>query len=113
MPTVAASARKVPQSRIRELAEAAMKIEGVLKLYFGESSIPTPEYIRRAAAKALEEGYTFYTENAGLPGLRQDLAKYYRRVQDVDLDPRSEIVVTASGVQALNGTTRWRPNPGG
>ena len=112
MPTVASSALRVPQSRIRELADIAMKMDNVLKLYFGESNIPTPEYIKRAAAKALEEGYTFYTENAGLPGLRQDLADYYRRVQDVDLDPRSEIVVTASGVQALNVAIRCVLNPG-
>jgi aspartate/methionine/tyrosine aminotransferase len=112
MPTVASSALRVPRSRIRELADIAMKMEGVLKLYFGESNIPTPEYIKRAAARALEEGYTFYTENAGLPGLRQDLADYYRRVQDVDLDPRSEIVITASGVQALNVTIRSVLNPG-
>jgi aspartate/methionine/tyrosine aminotransferase len=112
MPSVASSALRVPQSRIRELADIAMKMDDVLKLYFGESNIPTPEYIKRAAAKALEEGYTFYTENAGLPGLRQDLADYYRRVQDVDLDPRTEIVVTASGVQALNVTIRCVLNPG-
>jgi aspartate/methionine/tyrosine aminotransferase len=112
MPTVASSALRVPQSRIRELADIAMKMDDVLKLYFGESNIPTPDYIKRAAARALEEGYTFYTENAGLPGLRQDLADYYRRVQDVDLDPRSEIVVTASGVQALNVTIRCVLNPG-
>jgi aspartate aminotransferase len=112
MPTVASSALKVPQSRIRELADIAMKMEGVLRLYFGESNIPTPEYIKHAATKALEEGYTFYTENAGLPGLRQDLANYYRRTQSVDLDPRSEIVVTASGVQALNVGIRCVLNPG-
>jgi aspartate/methionine/tyrosine aminotransferase len=112
MPTVASSALRVPQSRIRELADIAMKMDDVLKLYFGESNIPTPDYIKRAAARALEEGYTFYTENAGLPGLRQDLADYYRRVQDVDLDPRSEIVITASGVQALNVTIRCVLNPG-
>src|SRR4030042_3146996 len=104
MPTVASSALRVPQSRIRELADIAMKMDDVLKLYFGESNIPTPEYIKRAAAKALGEGYTFYTENAGLPGLRQDLADYYRRVQDVGRDPRCEIVVTASGGPALNVT---------
>jgi aspartate/methionine/tyrosine aminotransferase len=112
MPKVASSALLVPRSRIRELADIAMKMDNVLKLYFGESNVPTPEYIKRAATKALEEGYTFYTENAGLPGLRQDLADYYRRVQDVDLDPRSEIVVTASGVQALNVTIRCVLNPG-
>ena len=112
MPTLASSALQVPQSRIRELAEVAMKMDGVLKLYFGESNIPTPEYIKRAAAQALEEGYTFYTENAGLPGLRQDLAEYYRRLHGVALDPQSEIVVTASGVQALNVGLRCVLNPG-
>lgn len=89
-----------------------MRMDGVLKLYFGESNIPTPDYIKGAAAAALAEGYTFYTENAGLPGLRQDLAGYYRRLQGVTLDPRSEIVVTASGVQALNVGIRCLLDPG-
>jgi aspartate aminotransferase len=112
MPTIASSARQVPPSRIREIADAAMKMDGVLKLYFGESNLPTPEHIKRAAAQALDDGYTFYSENAGLPGLREDLAAYYRRIQTVELDPRSEIVVTASGVQALNVAIRCILNPG-
>jgi aspartate/methionine/tyrosine aminotransferase len=112
MPTIASSARQVPPSRIREIADAAMKMDGVLKLYFGESNLPTPEHIKRAAAQALDDGYTFYSENAGLPGLREDLAAYYRRLQTVELDPRSEIVVTASGVQALNVAIRCILNPG-
>jgi len=112
MPTVASSALQVPQSRIRELAEMAMKMEGVLRLYFGESNTPTPEYIKAAAVKALEEGYTFYTENAGLPGLRKDLAEYYRKVQGVEIDPLAEVVVTGSGVQALNVAIRCVLNPG-
>ena len=89
-----------------------MKMDGVLKLYFGESNVPTPDYIKRAASLALEEGYTFYTENAGLPGLRQDLAAYYRRLQGVEPDWQSEIVVTASGVQALNVGIRCVLDPG-
>jgi aspartate/methionine/tyrosine aminotransferase len=112
MPTIASSAQQVPQSRIRELADIAMKMKGVLRLYFGESSLPTPDYIKHAVSKALEEGYTFYTENAGLPGLRQDLADYYRRLHGVDLDPQSEVVVTGSGVQALNVGIRCVLDPG-
>jgi aspartate/methionine/tyrosine aminotransferase len=111
MPTIAASAQQVPHSRIRQIADAAMKMDGVLKLYFGESNVPTPEYIKQAASRALEEGYTYYSENAGLPGLRQDLATYYRRVHGVELDPHAEIVVTASGVQALNVGIRCLLNP--
>src|SRR5512135_286482 len=103
---VAPAAAAVPYSRIRELAEIAMSMEGVLKLYFGESSQPTPEYIRRAAQKAMADGYTFYTENAGLPSLRRALAEYYERIQKVNLEPEGEIVVTASGVQALHVAIR-------
>ena len=112
MPMIAASAQQVPYSRIREIAEAAMKMDGVLKLYFGESNVPTPAYIKRAASKALEEGYTYYSENAGLPGLRRDLAAYYHRIHGVALDPQTEIVVTASGVQALHVGIRCLLNPG-
>jgi aspartate/methionine/tyrosine aminotransferase len=111
-PQVAASALAVPHSRIRELAEVAMAMDGVLRLYFGESNLPTPDFIKRAATQALADGFTFYTENAGLPSLRRALADYYRRVQGVDIDPASRIVITASGVQALNVGIRCLLDPG-
>lgn len=110
--TLAASALRVPHSRIRELAEIAMGMDGVLKLYFGESNLPTPEYIKRAAQKAMADGFTFYTENAGLPSLRKALARYYQELQGVELDPAGEIVITASGVQALNVGIRCILDPG-
>ena len=106
------SAASVEPSRIRELAPIAMGMEGVLKLYFGESSTPTPEYIRRAAQKAMADGYLFYTENAGLPSLRRAIADSYQRLHGVALDPEREIVVTASGVQALNVSIRCVIDPG-
>ncbi len=111
-PAIAPSALRIPHSRIRELAEVAMGMEGVLKLYFGESSLPTPEYIKQAAHKAMADGFTFYTENAGLPSLRHALARYYQEMHEVALDPASEIVVTASGVQALNLAIRCVLDPG-
>ena len=112
MPSVAASVQTIPQSGIRKLAEIAMSMDGVLRLYFGESNLPTPDYIKRAAIRAMEDGYTFYTENAGLPSLRAAIAAHYRRLQGVALDPAREIVVTASGVQALNLGIRCALDPG-
>lgn len=112
MPQVASSVERVPHSRIRELAEVAMGMDGVLRLYFGESNLPTPAYIKRAAMDAMENGYTFYTENAGLLSLRRAIAESYRRLHDVELDPAGEIVVTASGVQALNVAIRCALDPG-
>jgi hypothetical protein len=112
MPQVASSVEHVPHSRIRELAEIAMSMQGVLRLYFGESNLPTPDFIKRAAVDALADGYTFYTENAGLPSLRRAIAKQYAELHNVELDPGSEIVITASGVQALNVGIRAVLNPG-
>jgi aspartate/methionine/tyrosine aminotransferase len=108
----AASLRRVPHSRIRELGELAMTMDGVLRLYFGESNVPTPSYIVEAAAQALRDGHTFYSENAGLPSLRREIAAQYRRLHDVELDPASEIVVTASGLMALHLAIRSAIDPG-
>src|SRR5579872_4400915 len=112
MPSLAQSVVSVPHSRIRELAEIAMSMDGVLRLYFGESNLPTPEFIKRAAVDAMANGFTFYTENAGLPSLRCALAGYYRKLHGVELDPQNEIVITASGVQALNVSIRCALDPG-
>ena len=112
VPHVAASVLRVPNSQIRELAELAMAMEGVLKLYFGESNVPTPAYIKEAAARALDDGYTYYSENAGLPSLREALAAYYRRMHGVELDPSCELIVSASGVQALHLGIRAVLDPG-
>jgi aspartate aminotransferase len=109
---LAQSVLAVPHSRIRELADIAFGMDGVLRLYFGESNQPTPAYIKQAAARALDAGFTFYTENAGLLSLREALADYYQRMHAVSLDPRREIVVAASGVQALNVAIRCVLDPG-
>ncbi len=112
MASLAQSVEKVPHSRIRELAEVAMSMEGVLRLYFGESNLPTPDYIKQAAIQALADGFTFYTENAGLPSLRRAIRRQYEKWHGVELDPESEIVITASGVQALNVSLRAMVDPG-
>jgi aspartate aminotransferase len=112
MASVATSVERVPHSRIRELGEIALSMDGVLRLYFGESNLPTPAFIKQAAVRAMEQGYTFYTENAGLPSLRRVIADYYRRLQGVELDRAAQIVVTASGVQALNVAIRCMLDPG-
>jgi aspartate/methionine/tyrosine aminotransferase len=112
LPHIAHSVEQVPHSLIRELAEIAMSMDGVLRLYFGESNLPTPDYIKRAAVQAMADGYTFYTENAGLPSLRRALASYYQTLQGVELNPETEIVVTASGVQALQVGIRCLLDPG-
>src|SRR4029079_5745602 len=108
----AASLERVPYSGIRELGEAALAMDGVLRLYFGESNVPTPQFIVDAAVRALADGYTFYSQNAGLAALRSALAESCLRLHDVTLDPQREIVITASGLQALHLAIRSVLDPG-
>src|ERR1035441_10154457 len=89
-----------------------MRMDGVLRLYFGESNLPTPEFIKQAAAKALADGFTYYSPNGGLLSLRQAIADQYRQLQKAAIDPENEIVITASGVQALNVGIRAVLDPG-
>ena len=109
---LASSVESVSYSLIRALAEEAMAMPGVLRLYFGESDVPTPQFVKDAAARALADGYTFYSQNAGLPSLRAALAATYARLHDVELDPDTEIVVTASGTEALHLGIRTVLDPG-
>ena len=110
--SLAPSLSQVIPSRIRELADVAFSMDGVLRLHFGESNMSTPDFIKAAAVQAMNKGYTFYTENAGLPSLREAIAEKYVELHQVNLNPQTEIVVTASGVQALNVTIRCVIDPG-
>jgi aspartate/methionine/tyrosine aminotransferase len=109
---IASSLGAITPSRIRELADVAFGMEGVLKLQFGESNLPTPQFIKDAMSQALADGYTYYSENGGLPSLRAAIAEKTQALHGVTLDPAGEIVVTASGVQALNVAIRCTLNPG-
>ncbi len=109
---LAPSLSRVAPSQIREIADVAFSMDAVLKLHFGESNIQTPQYLKDAAYRAMNDGYTFYTENAGLPILREAIAEKYAELHQVTLNPADEIVITASGVQALNVSIRCVIDPG-
>ncbi len=109
---IAPIAASVPYSRVRAIAEIAMRMEKVYPLYFGESNLPTPDFIKRALDKAIRDGFTYYTSNAGLLSLREAISRYYAEKHEVTLDPAHEILVTASGVQALNVSLRCLVDPG-
>jgi aspartate aminotransferase len=94
-------ALQVESSRIRELAVLAETVPGVYKLYFGESNIPTPEFIKRGGQKAIAESHTFYTPNAGYKELREAISQKIWELQGLRYDPETEIIVTGSGVTAL------------
>ncbi len=55
-------------------------------LWFGEGDIPTPDFIRDAAKKALDEAYTFYSHTRGRAELRETIHQYLNDLYNIDLD---------------------------
>jgi aspartate aminotransferase len=72
----------------------------VISFAAGQPDFPTPEHIRRAVTTALDEGYTGYTASAGLPELRQCVARHYSRRLGTSLDA-SHVAVTVGAKHAL------------
>jgi aspartate/methionine/tyrosine aminotransferase len=100
----------LPGSKIRELANAAIGRDDVLKFWFGESDDVTPEPIREAAIASLRAGETFYASNLGLPELREAIARYVSSLhRPCDA---SRIAVTSSGVSGLMLATQALAGPG-
>jgi len=87
------------RSKIRELFEKARTMEDVISLGIGEPDFDTPDVIKEAATRAMYEGYTHYTPNAGIPEFREAIAEYYRDFYNFDVDP-SNIIVTAGAYEA-------------
>ncbi len=106
-----AEVEALTSSKIRDVANAAMGIEGIIALWYGEPDQPTPEFINRAAAEALTAGRTFYTENRGIDELRQTIADYMTDLHGRPID-FERVSVTASGMSGVNLVQQVLTNPG-
>lgn len=98
-------------SKIRDVANAGMGLEGLIALWYGEPDLPTPQFICDAAAKAMSAGATFYTENLGITELRQALSTYLSDLHGRDIGA-DRVAVTASGMSATNLVQQVLTDPG-
>ena len=90
----------LPDSGIVELVKYGGDRPGLIPLWVGEGDQPTPEFICRAALRALEAGQTFYTRQRGIPPLRQALAGYLTRLHGRAID-EERVYVVGAGMQAI------------
>ncbi|WBO85139.1 pyridoxal phosphate-dependent aminotransferase [Hymenobacter yonginensis] len=94
--------------KARELAAQGVD---VISLSFGEPDFQTPQYIKDAAKKALDDGYTFYTPVPGIPELRQAICDKLQRDNQLSYKPEN-IVVSTGAKQALANAVLSLINPG-
>ncbi|HEY9226305.1 MAG TPA: aminotransferase class I/II-fold pyridoxal phosphate-dependent enzyme [Gemmatimonadaceae bacterium] len=90
----------VPESPLVQIATVAEGMTDAIKLCYGESDLPTPEFISRAAYDAALAGHTFYTHTAGYSELREALAAKTRALHAVDVTPK-EIMCTVGASMGI------------
>lgn len=108
-------AKKITQVRpsgIRKFFDIASEMDDVISLGVGEPDFDTPWRIREEGIFSLERGRTFYTSNAGLQELRDEICKYLKRKIHVAYDSRKETMVTVGGSEAIDVALRCMLDPG-
>lgn len=103
---ISPGATQMRPSGIRKFFDIAAEMKDCITLGVGEPDFKTPWGIREAGIKSLERGRTFYTSNSGLMELREEIAKYLERRFDLHYSPKTEILITVGGSEAIDACIR-------
>lgn len=99
-------------SGIRKFFDLVAEMPDAISLGVGEPDFDTPWHIRDEGIYSLEKGRTFYTSNAGLKELRQEICNYLNRKLGVTYDADHEVLITVGGSEAIDIGLRAMINPG-
>lgn len=102
----------IKPSGIRKFFDIVSEMQDAISLGVGEPDFDTPWHIRDEGIYSLEKGRTFYTSNAGLKDLRQEICNYLKRKQGISYDWSKEVLVTVGGSEAIDIGLRAMVNPG-
>ncbi len=96
----------IKPSGIRKFFDVVSEIKGAISLGVGEPDFITPWSMRNEAIKSIQKGYTQYTSNAGILKLRELIAEYLKRSQNLKYNPTDEIIVTVGASEAIDLSLR-------
>ena len=104
----------IPSSGIRKFFDivAEMNDPEVISLGVGEPDFDTPWHVREEGIYSLTKGKTFYSPNAGLKSLRDEISAFMQRRYGLSYDPAHEIIVTVGGSEAIDLAFRAMLDPG-
>ncbi len=102
----------IKPSGIRKFFDIVSEMKDAISLGVGEPDFDTPWHIRDEGIYALEKGRTFYTSNAGLKELREEICNYIYRTQGVTYDPIKQVLITVGGSEGIDMALRAMCNPG-
>lgn len=102
----------IKPSGIRKFFDIVSEMKDAISLGVGEPDFDTPWHIRDEGIYALSKGRTFYTSNAGLKELREEICNYLKRTQNIQYNPLKEVIVTVGGSEAIDIGLRAIVNAG-
>ena len=105
-------AEGIKPSLTRTLFNMAKAYDDVIDFTLGDPDVPTHQKIKDAGCKAIQDGKTRYSQNAGLLELRNVISDYYIRKEGFEYDPISEIMVTVGAMEGLYLALLSITNPG-
>lgn len=104
--------QEIKPSGIRKFFDLLGDRKDVISLTVGEPDFMTPYHIREAGIESLEKGRTFYTSNNGILELRREICNYLNRRFGLVYEPKSEVIVTVGGSEAIDLAVRALIEPG-
>lgn len=107
--------KKVEQlapSGIRAFFDLVLGMKDVISLGVGEPDFITPWSIRERAIYSLEQGYTSYTSNKGMPELRKQIVHFLKTRYGMTYDFNEEVLITIGVSEGLDIAMRALLNPG-
>lgn len=102
----------IKPSGIRKFFDIVSEMKDAISLGVGEPDFDTPWHIRDEGIYALSKGKTFYTSNAGLKELREEICNYLKRTQNIQYNSLKEVIVTVGGSEAIDIGLRAIVNAG-
>jgi aminotransferase len=104
--------QSVPPSGIRRFFDIAATMKDVISLGIGEPDFVTPDVIREAGIRSVQDGYTAYTSNSGTIELREALTQHLHQLYGVHYDPENEILITVGVSEAMQNAMLALIDPG-
>lgn len=103
---------EIKPSGIRKFFDIVSEMKDAISLGVGEPDFDTPWHIRDEGIYSLEKGRTFYTSNAGLKELKEEITNYLKRKLGVTYHAKDEVLVTVGGSEGIDIALRAMVNPG-
>ena len=103
---------EIKPSGIRKFFDIVSEMKDAISLGVGEPDFDTPWHVRDEGIYSLEKGRTFYTSNAGLMELKEEISNYLDRRCNVHYNPKNEIIVTVGGSEGIDIAMRAMLDPG-